>query len=92
MMKTLIIVSITVAVMVCPCIPSIHAGARITLEPSMPVYSTHPRGMEAGSYGNPYEVRSLPSGKVEVSTPFVDPSRPSGAPGQPVNPYEGKLK
>ena len=87
-MKTLIIVAVAVVMVFCLTIPSLQAGDKWVIEPSLPVYGDQrPRGMEAGSYGNPYEVHKSGSGRYEISTPFPDSSKPALSPGQPLNPY-----
>lgn len=89
-MKTLIIVSVAVAMVFCLIISSIEALDRWVIEPSIPDYANQPRGMEAGSFINPYEVHRTSSGRYEISTPFPDSSKSPMAPGQPLNPYEIK--
>ena len=71
-------------------LPSIsYAVQRWTIEPSLPDYSK--RGMETGSLSNLYEA-TRHNDRIEISTPFMDPSKPMLAPGQPLNPYELKTR
>ena len=71
------------------CLPSIgEAGQKWVLEPSLPIYSSQPRGMESGSLLNPYEATRRYDGRIEIATPFPDSSKPMMAPGQPLNPLE----
>lgn len=84
-MKKLFILSLMAVLVLSTLIPSVQAGEKWVIEPSIPDYSK--RGLEAGSIMNPLEVHRGSNNKLEISTPFQDSSKPSLAPGQPLNPW-----
>jgi hypothetical protein len=87
-MKRLIIFALCSLITISALSPSLQAAQKWVIEPSIPNYSAQPRGMEAGSFSNPYEATIRQNGKIEISTPFPDSSKPMMAPGQPLNPLE----